>query len=68
MEILEGFEGTRDPTKVCKFKVGTKKWHLRINSWFSEQGPIISSVNPNMYYKEKDMKRIIICCVWMTCC
>ncbi len=25
-----------------------------------EQGLIKSSVNPNMYYKEKDMKRIII--------
>ncbi len=50
------------------FKVGTKKWHSKINSLFSKQGPIISSVNPTIYYKEKDMKRIIICCMWMTCC
>lgn len=67
MEIPEGFEGTRDPTKVCKLnqtlyslKQAPKIWHLKINSWFLEQGLIKSSVNPNMYYKEKDMKRIII--------
>lgn len=53
--------------KVCKLKEilyrlkqALKVWYARIDLWFTKQGSVRSTTNPNLYYTKKNNKLIII--------
>jgi hypothetical protein len=66
MEVLKGFPGYGDPTKVCRMKralyslkQAPKSWYERIDAWFVNQGFLRSKNNSNMYLSLKNEKQVI---------
>jgi len=67
MEILEGFLGAGDPTKICKInralyslKQAPKAWYDRIDQWLQKQDLTRSSNDPNLYFKRTNGKLKIL--------